>query len=224
MGTNGVKAVIFDMDGVIVDSEPCHERAFLDTAAELGYGETHGLRSADYIGRADDDLWRDFIKRHQPPQTLAELLALKVARVAELIRHQQPLFDGVCELVEKMAAHFPLALASGSERLIVDEVLKLRGLGRHFAVTVSATDIPRGRGKPEPDIFLEAAKRLGVAPAACCVIEDSKPGIAAALAAGMSVIAITNTHPEAELGRATRIVQTYAEIERILVSTQGDGA
>ena len=224
MGTNGVKAVIFDMDGVIVDSEPCHERAFLDTAAELGYGDTHGLRSADYVGRSDDELWREFIKRHHPPQALTELLALKVARVAELIRRQQPLFDGVCELIEKLAAHFPLALASGSERLIVDEVLRLRRLGRHFAVTVSATDIPRGRGKPQPDIFLEAAKQLGVEPAACWVIEDSQPGIAAALAAGMPVIAITNTHSKAELGRATQIVKTYAEIERILLPTQPDRA
>lgn len=217
-GSNCGEAVIFDMDGVIVDSEPRHERAFLETVAELGYGATHGLRFADYIGRSDHELWVDFISKNQPPHSLEELLALKRRRVAEIIRRERPLFDGLTELVEKLASRYRLALASGSERLIVDEVLKLRELGRHFAATVSATDIARGRGKPEPDIFLRAAALLGVQPGQCWVIEDSKPGIAAGRAAGMRVIAITNTHPAVELAGATHVAATYAEIERLLAS------
>ncbi len=212
-----LKAVIFDMDGVIVDSEPGHERAYLETVTALGYGDTHGLQFANYVGRSDHDLWVDFINKHQPVHSMAELLALKRARVAAIIRHEQPLFEGLYELVEKLAARCPLALASGSEREIVDEVLKLRNLGRFFRATVSAGDIPRGRGKPEPDIFLRTAELLRVTPAGCWVIEDSKPGIAAGLAAGMKVIAITNTHPAEELTRATHVVRDYASIERLLL-------
>jgi beta-phosphoglucomutase len=214
---DGLKAVIFDMDGVIVDSEPRHERAFLETVTELGYGKTHGLRFADYIGRSDHELWVDFINKNQPSHTLAELLALKRERVARIIQREQPLFAGLYELVEKLAAVCPLALASGSERLIVDEVLKLRDLGRFFGATVSASDIPRGRGKPEPDIFLKAAALLGIDPTGCWVIEDSKPGIQAGLAAGMKVIAIANTHAASELSAATHVVNTYEEIGRLLL-------
>lgn len=220
----GFRAVIFDMDGVIVDSESRHERAYLDTVAELGYARTHGMRFADYIGRSDHDLWEDFIRKHQPPYSMEELLALKRVRVAEIIRQEQPLFNGLTELVEKLAARCPLALASGSERLVVDEVLKLRNLGRCFAATISATEIPPGRGKPQPDIFLEAARLLGVEAGSCWVIEDSKPGVVAALAAGMRVIAITNTHPAEELAQATHVVCNYAEIERILLPQSKDSA
>jgi HAD superfamily hydrolase (TIGR01509 family) len=218
---DGLKAVIFDMDGVIVDSESRHERAYLETVAALGYGDTHGLAFSDYLGRSDHELWVDFINKHRPPHTMVELIGLKQARTAEIIRQEQPLFDGLVELVEKLAAKYPLALASGSERMIVDEVLKLRNLGRFFRATVSATEIPRGRGKPEPDIFLQAARLLGIEPAGCWVIEDTKAGIAAALAAGMKVVAITNTHPAEELTRATHVVRDYAAIERILLPAEG---
>jgi beta-phosphoglucomutase len=219
-----LKAVIFDMDGVIVDSEPRHERAYLETVAELGYGETHGLRFADYIGRSDHELWVDFINKNKPPLSLEELLAMKRKRAAKILRREEPLFDGLFELVEKLAAKCPLALASGSERMIVDEVLKLRNLGRYFRATVSASDIPRGRGKPAPDIFLQAAKLVNVPASDCWVIEDSKPGIEAGLAAGMKVIAITNTHPAEELRRATHVVATCADIERILLPSATDRA
>ena len=122
-------AVIFDMDGVIVDSEPRHERAFLEVLTELGYGDTHGLRFADYIGRTDRDLWVDFVKKHNPPQPLEELLARKRRRVVDILRRDQPLFDGLPELVASLAGKYPLAVASGSERMVVDEVLALRACG-----------------------------------------------------------------------------------------------
>jgi HAD superfamily hydrolase (TIGR01509 family) len=203
------------MDGVIVDSEPRHERAFLEVVIALGYGDNHGLHLADYVGRADHELWRDFVARHKPAQTVAELLALKQERLLEILRREQPLFDGLPELVEKLARKYCLGLASGSERLIVEEVLALEGLRRFFGVTVTASDVKQG--KPAPDIFLRAAELLGVKPNACCVIEDSKPGVAAGLAAGMRVIAITNTHPAAELAHASYVVSTYEQIEQLLI-------
>ena len=212
------QAVIFDMDGVIVDSEPSHERAYLEVVRELGYGDTHGLRFADYVGRSDEVLWQDFIARHSPAQSYEDLLALKTRRVVEILRRDQPVFAGVAELIEKLAARYTLALASGSERPIVQEVLQLKRLGQFFSATVAGSEIRHG--KPAPDIFLRAAELLQVPPQACCVIEDSKPGIAASLAAGMQVIAITNTHPAQELRRATHVVRTYAEIGRLLLEPQ----
>jgi len=216
-----VQAIIFDMDGVIVNSEPRHERAFLEVVREIGYGDKLDMRFADYIGRSDQELWVDFVAKHQPPQPLAELLARKRQRIVDIIRREQPIFDGVPELVEKLAARYALALASGSERPVVDEVLKLKHLGRFFSAVVSGSDIQHG--KPAPDIFLRTAELLRVAPGSCCVVEDSKPGVAAGLAAGMQVIAITNTHPAKELRHATQVVRTYEEIERLLLERRGVG-
>ena len=208
-------AIIFDMDGVIVDSEPRHERAFLEVVREIGYGETHGVRWADYVGRSDHVLWEDFVARHQPAQSLEQLLRMKRDRVVEILRREEPIFDGLAELLEKLACVCKLGLASGSERPVVEAVLSLQDLRRFFSVTVTAWDVRNG--KPAPDIFLRAAELLGVPPASCWVIEDSKPGVAAGLAAGMKVIAITNSHPADELRQATHVVSSYAEIERWLL-------
>jgi len=213
--TTDFAAVIFDMDGVIVDSEPRHERAFREVVAEIGYDGRHGIDFSDYVGRSDQELWVDFVAKHQPPHTLDELLARKRGRVVEIIRRDQPLFAGLPELVEKLAARAPLALASGSERTIVEEVLSLRDLRRHFRAACRGSGIQRG--KPAPDLVLRAARLLGVDARDCWTIEDSKPGIAASLAAGMRVIAITNTHPAAELRNATHVVSDYAQIEKLLL-------
>ena len=213
-----LQAVIFDMDGVIVNSEPLHERAFFEVVREIGYGDKLDLRFADYVGRSDTELWVAFVAKYHPPQSLEDLLARKRQRVVEMIRRDQPVFDGVPELVAKLAARYALALASGSERLVVEEVLKLKGLGRFFSAVVSASDIRHG--KPAPDIFLRTAELLKVPPPSCCVIEDSIPGVAAGLAAGMEVIAITNTLPAADLSHATKVVQTYQEIERFLLPSR----
>lgn len=208
-------AVIFDMDGVIVDSEPRHERAFLEVVREIGYGGRHGLRFADYIGRSDRQLWEDFVAKNKPPQSLEELLARKRRATISLLRAEQPVFDGVIELLLELHELYPLALASGSERAVVDAVLELQDMGRFFRAVVTGSDIEQG--KPDPDIFLKTACLMGVEPRECCVVEDSKPGVAAALAAGMRVIAITNTHPAAELSDATHVVRSFQEIRQLLV-------
>lgn len=208
------------MDGVIVDSEPRHAHAFFEVVRELGYGETHGVDWADYVGRSDHDLWADFVARHNPPQSLEQLLMLKRDRMLEIIQREQPVYAGLMELVEKLSRVCRLGLASGSDRLVVEAVLSLRDLRRHFSATVTASEVLRG--KPAPDIFLRTAELLGVAPAECWVIEDSKPGVAAARAAGMRVIAITNTHPAAELRPATVVVENYTEIERLLLGDYTD--
>jgi beta-phosphoglucomutase family hydrolase len=210
------RAVIFDMDGVIVDSEPLHKEAFHAVLDDLGYGRDLarlGLNFDDYIGRSDFVLWQDFVARHHPPQTMEELITLKRDLVVAMIRRQEPLFDGLPELVASLAPRWPLAVASGSERAVIDAVLEIGDLRRHFGAVVSASEVTHG--KPAPDIFLLAANRLGVPPEDCVVIEDSKPGVAAGLAAGMQVIAVTNTHPADELAQAHHVVQHYAELRRL---------
>ncbi len=208
-------AVIFDMDGVIVDSEPWHERAFLDVFDELGYGERHGIDFPSYIGRSDRVLWQDFVARHRPPQPLEQLLAAKQKRLIEILRREQPIFEGLPDLLARLALRYSLAVASGSNHPVIDEVLAMKQLRRFFSVVVSTQDV--GRTKPEPDVFLHAAKLLRLEPAQCCVIEDSAAGVTAARAAGMDVIAITNSLPREQLSQATRVVDTYTEIEQLLL-------
>ena len=209
------QAIIFDMDGVIVDSEPLHERAFLEVFAEMGYGETHGIHFPDYYGRSDKALWLDFIAQHHPPQPFEELLAWKQRRLVELVVAEKPIFEGLPELLERLAPRFKLGVASGSPHPVIDEVLRLENLRRFFPVVVSVTDV--GKGKPAPDVFVRTAELLGVAPGECCVIEDAAVGVEAALAAGMGVIAITNTLPADQLTRASRVVKRYGEIAALLL-------
>jgi HAD superfamily hydrolase (TIGR01509 family) len=208
-------AVIFDMDGVIIDSEPRHERAFLDVFAQMGYGQTHGIQFEQYLGRSDRAVWLDFIAQHNPKWTLDELTAWKQNHLIEIIRREQPIFDGLPELVAKLAPRYRLAVASGSVHPVIDEVLAMKSLRRFFPVVVSTQDV--AHGKPAPDVFLRAAELLGVAPAACCVIEDSAAGVTAARAAGMTAIAITNTLPAEKLTHAHHVVRTYGEVERLLL-------
>lgn len=208
------RAVIFDMDGVLVNSEPLHERAFYQVVAELGYAKTHGLKFSDYVGRSDFELWQDFVAKNNPPHSLEELLQRKRERVIKVILENEPIFPGLLPLLEQLAPHFKLGLASGSERAVVQTVLSLKNLRRFFPVVVTAADVKKG--KPAPDIFLLAAKMLGAAPQECAVIEDSKPGVTAGLAAGMQVIAITNTHPAHELQHAHHVVKSYDAIGQIL--------
>ncbi|MBL9175161.1 MAG: HAD family phosphatase [Verrucomicrobiales bacterium] len=208
-------AVIFDMDGVIVDSEPLHERAFLDTFARIGNADDHGIHFPDYYGRSDQVVWRDFLSAHQPPQSLAELSRMKQERFLELLRVEQPVFPAIPALVRALASRGPVALASGSNHAVISAVLDLSDLRRQFSAVVSADDVPRG--KPAPDIFLRAAELLEVPPTECVVIEDSVAGVAAGRAAGMKVIGITNSVPAEQLREAHVTVADYSAIQNLLV-------
>jgi HAD superfamily hydrolase (TIGR01509 family) len=210
-----MEAVIFDMDGVIVDSEPLHERAFREVFDEIGYGTRHGIHFPDYYGKSDLTLLHDFVARHRPGQSLEELAGWKEQRFSQLLREQQPIFDDLPELLERLSAVCRLGLASGSRHAVIREVLALPGLGRYFQVAVSSEDVPHG--KPAPDVFLRAASLLEVEPTACWVIEDSAAGVSAGLAAGMTVIGITNSLPAEQLAHAHHVVSDYGAISRLLL-------
>jgi len=214
MSPDSFKAILFDMDGVIVDSEPRHQKAFKEVFNEIGYGDTHGMDFDAYLGKSDKLLWEDFITKHQPTQTLQELLDWRQNRFIEIINREKPLFEGIPELVTDLHSRMPIAVASGSLHPVIDAVLKLQNIRQFFSAIVSSSDVPQG--KPAPDIFLRAAEELEVEPKDVCVIEDSEAGIKAGIRAGMHVIAITNSLPPAKLQAAHHIVDTYAEIRSYL--------
>lgn len=210
------RAVVFDMDGVLVDSEPLHEQAFLEIFAQMGLGEgRHGIEFEQYYGKSDRALWVDFVARHRPSQSLEDLLAWKQDHFLNILRARQPIFEPIPDLVADLARRYPLAVASGSNHPVIDEVLAMRGLRPYFGAVVSVQDV--GRPKPFPDVFVKAAENLGVPASGCVVIEDSAAGVQAAREAGMRVIAITNSLSRERLMHAHAVTSTYDEIRRLLL-------
>lgn len=209
-----IQGVIFDMDGVIIDSEPLHERAFEEIWAELGFGENHGIDFTDFYGTSDREVWEEFLRRHRPGKSIDELVAWKMEKYLTILRDQKPIFAGVMPLLERLAPHYSLALASGSVHAAIEAVMELGDIRRFFPVVVSVEDVPRS--KPAPDIFLQAAQGLGVEAKRCVVIEDSVAGVMGAKAAGMHTIAITNTFPADALQHADEVVGSYPEIGDLL--------
>jgi HAD superfamily hydrolase (TIGR01509 family) len=184
-----IRAVIFDLDGVLVDSEHVWDAAREELARERG-GRWHEGAQRDMMGMSSTE-WSRYMHevigvRDEPEEISAEV----VRRLERIYREHLPLIDGAAEAVERLAARWPLGVASSSNRPIIDLVLELSGLARFFSATVSSEEVPRG--KPAPEVYLEAAKRLEVDPAVCAAVEDSHNGILSAKAAGMRVIAIPN--------------------------------
>jgi HAD superfamily hydrolase (TIGR01509 family) len=184
-----IEAVVFDLDGVVVDSEHVWDDVRRELAEERG-GRWHDQASRDMMGMSSTEWSRymhDVIGLQEPPD---EINAEVVRRLEAVYRERLPLIPGAVDAVERLAERWPLGLASSSNRGVIDFVLEVSGLARLFRVTVSSEEVPRG--KPAPDVYLEAAGRLGVAPERCAAVEDSENGIHSAKSAGMRVIAIPN--------------------------------
>jgi HAD superfamily hydrolase (TIGR01509 family) len=186
-----IAAVVFDLDGVLVDSEQVWDAAREQLAKER-HGRWHERAQADMMGMSSKE-WSVYM--HDViglPESPAEINDEVVRRMTELYRAKLPLIPGAVEAVRRIAARWPLALASSSNRPLIELVLDLSGLAPCFRTTVSSEEVERG--KPAPDVFLEAARRLGVDASSCAVVEDSRNGILAGRAAGMRVVAIPNAH------------------------------
>ena len=184
-----IVAVVFDLDGVIVDSEHLWDEARRELVRERGGTWTDeatrammGMSSVEWSRYMHEELGVD-----RPPDAISSDV---VERLDRLYRKELPLIPGAVDAVATLAGRWRLGLASSANRQIIDLALELSDLARYFGATVSSEEVPRG--KPAPDVYLEAARRLGVAPERCAAVEDSTNGIRSAAAAGMRVVAIPN--------------------------------
>ena len=184
-----IAAVIFDLDGLLVDSEAVWDEVRKEFTEENG-GRWHENAQRDMMGMSSVE-WSRYVHDRLGVQLEPERISQEVAdRVADTYRERLPLLPGAVEAVRRLAAEWPLGLASSSNRHVIDLVLDLAEIADCFQATVSSEEV--GAGKPAPDVYLEAARRLGVEAAACAAIEDSTNGIRSAQAAGMGVIAVPN--------------------------------
>jgi HAD superfamily hydrolase (TIGR01509 family) len=184
-----VNAVVFDLDGVILDTEELWDEVREGLARERG-GRWTERAQADMMGMSSTE-WSQYM--HDVvglPELPEEINREVVDRMLERYTRQLPLIDGAVDAVKRIAAEWPLGLASSSNRVLIDRVLEVSGLAPYFKATVSSEEVPRG--KPAPDVYLEVARRLGVDPKTAAAVEDSVSGIRSAHAAGMVVIAIPN--------------------------------
>lgn len=205
-------AVIFDLDGVLVDSEGVWDEVRMRFVEENG-GRWHDGAQRDMMGMSSVE-WSHYVHDRLGVDMDPERISREVADgVVDTYREKLPLLPGAVEAVKALAAEWPLGLASSSNRHVIDLVLERARIADEFQVTVSSEEV--GAGKPAPDVYLEAARRLGVDPPACVAIEDSTNGIRSAHAAGMAVIAVPNREfpPEpAALGLADATVESLTEV------------
>ena len=206
-------AVVFDLDGVIVDSEQVWDEVRELYARESG-GRYTDQATRDMMGMSSPEWSRYMAEALGVPGTPDEINAAIVERMLERYGDAPPLIPGAVDAVRRIAAHVPLAIASSSNPELIEVVLRSSGLARDFAAAVSSQEVPRG--KPSPDVYLEAARRLGIDSARCGAVEDSHNGIRSAKAAGMRVVAVPNPHypPDDEsLALADVVVASIGELQ-----------
>ena len=212
-----IAAVVFDMDGVLIESEEVW-----DSVREAYVRERGGRYDAEVqramMGMSSTE-WSQYLHDVAGiPDAPAAINDEVVRRMLDAYRAHVPLVDGAVDAVERLARVYPLGLASSSNRSLIDAVLDVAGVASLFAATVSSEEV--ARGKPAPDVYLEAARRLGVDATRCAAVEDSHGGIRSANAAGMRVIAFPNpTYPpdEESLARADVVIRSLDELTPSLV-------
>jgi HAD superfamily hydrolase (TIGR01509 family) len=207
-----IDAVIFDLDGVLIDSEGVWNAARRALTLERG-GHWSDEAPRAMMGMSSTE-WSRYMHGalavDLPPEEISRDI---VARLEAAYRRRLPVLPGAREAVERLASRWPLGLASSANRTIIELVLDLSELRSRFVASVSSEEV--ARGKPAPDVYLEAARRLQTPPAACAAIEDSTNGLRSAAAAGMTVVAVPNREfPPAEdaLSLASDVVDSLTEL------------
>jgi HAD superfamily hydrolase (TIGR01509 family) len=212
-----IDAVVFDMDGVIVDSEQVWDDVRERYVHEVGGTYTESA-TRDMMGMSSIEWSRYMAEALGVPGTPQEINAVIIERMLERYGEAPPLIPGAVEAVRRCAERWPLAVASSSNPELIEVVLEAAGLHDVIPVVVSSQEV--ARGKPAPDVYLEAARRLGVDPQACAAVEDSHNGIRSAKAAGMRVIAIPNPHfpPDGEaLAHADAVIESIGQLTPELI-------
>jgi len=206
---NSIGAFIFDMDGVIVDSNPLHRVVWEE------YNRRHGIETTEEMqrrmyGKRNDEIVRDFFGAHLTPEQVFAHGAAKEALYREILRPQMEstLVPGIRSFLDRYPK-IPKAVGTSAEQANLDFVLDETGLRRFFLAAIDGHQVRNA--KPDPEVFLRAAECLGVAPANCLVFEDSYAGVQAGLAAGMRVVGLSTTHPE--LPGASLVIPNFTSPE-----------
>jgi len=207
-----ISAVVFDLDGVLIESEQLWDEARRKVVAEHdgtwrdgATAAMQGMSSPEWSSYLGNELGVDL-----PPD---RIVALVIEHLFARYDRGLPLVPGATEAVRRIGRRWPLALASSANRVVIDKVLTVAGLGDAFQVTVSSEEV--SRGKPAPDVYLEAVRRLGHPPSDCAAVEDSANGIRSAVAAGLHVVAVPNHDfppPESVLSTAEAVVPTVDQL------------
>jgi HAD superfamily hydrolase (TIGR01509 family) len=222
-----LRAIIFDFDGVLVDSEPLIMKLVQEMAAREGWLLSEEEYYKEYLALDDrgilEHLWRTHGRSLSAPRR-DELLAWKARAYEEIIREGLPPIPGATEFVLSASQSYTLAIASGSLQAEIEHLLRKLGLREKFAVLATATDCQRS--KPDPEIYLKALSRLQELPqlraprlqgGQCLAIEDAPFGVVAAHAAGMKCLALAHSRPEAELQHADWVARQFADVDLELI-------
>lgn len=216
-----LKAIIFDFDGVIADTEPLHLKAFQLTLKEKGIELSDEDYFENYLAYDDKTLFKELLKdrnyEHNEAQ-ISELMNRKSEHFENVLKGNILVLEGVPEFISEVSGKYPLAIGSGAIRSEIIDILESGGLREHFEIIVSADEIINC--KPDPEVFIEALRRLNnldsvsekISPQECLVIEDSTSGIKAAHSAGMKCLAITNSYAAEKLSEAELIKQSLKGI------------
>jgi HAD superfamily hydrolase (TIGR01509 family) len=209
---SAARGVVFDLDGVLVLSEHLWEEGWTAYAAQRGYSWTEDdTRQCQGMSVAE---WSAYLIRRTSgePRDAADAV---IAHVAAAYRSGEvSLLEGAAELVATVASRVPIALATSAPRTIIDTVMATMGLGPHFSATVSSAEVRAG--KPAPDVYVEAANRIGIDPAVSFAVEDSSNGVRAAAAAGLSVLAIEHDRYPLAADAAALALSVHRSLDQIL--------
>ncbi len=222
MCCNQLRAVIFDCDGVLVDSEPLHYQAFQAVLGPLGLGYSYDDYLERYIGFDDRDAFLEVFRengRELDNETLAGLIRAKEDRLKSIVARGVSGFPGVGKLVRELSARqVPLAVASGALRHEVEDFIRALGLNGFFSIIVAADEV--AHSKPHPETYLKAVEQLrtvrddaNLEPHSCIAIEDTPAGIASAGEAGLCVVGVTNSFPEDQLQGADHVVSSLENLD-----------
>jgi len=214
-----IEAVVFDLDGVLVDSEPVWEQVRREVVAELGgrwaadaQQRLMGMSTAEWARYLSQDLHAG-----QPPDVIATLV---IRRMQDRYRAGPPLMRGAVAAVRLLAERWPLGLASSSPPVLIDAVLAGADLTNRFAVAMSTEQV--ARGKPAPDIYLAVTAQLGCPPARCAAVEDSTNGLRSAAAAGLRVVAVPHPRYPPEVGALQAAALVVNDLSDLTVQAVAD--
>lgn len=213
-------AAIFDLDGLLADTEPLHMRSWQETFVAFGGELESDVYEAFWI--RDGKGIAEYLPHAGLDWDLASLYAEKARRYDALVRREARFMPGARDALERLRGRVRLALATSSWRASADAVVDTLGIRERFETIVARDDV--ARVKPHPDPFLLGAERLGVAPADCVVLEDAEKGVRAAHAAGMRCFAVPNrSTADNDFGLATRVLDSLDALTPDLLATPGDG-